>query len=172
MELRVGILTVSDRVSKGVYEDLSAPEIEAVLGEHFKARLSKLYGVVPDDEREIVAALLAMVDRERCRLVLTTGGTGPAPRDVTPEATAAVCEKILPGLGEAMRAASMGAVPTAALSRQTAGVRRGALIVNLPGSPRAIRLCLERVMPAIIHCLELLGSPPPEGGHRHHGGSG
>ena len=173
MELKIGILTVSDRVSSGVYEDLSAPEIEAVLDELIGGRWSKVYKVVPDEAGQITAALLAMVDRERCRLVLTTGGTGPAPRDVTPEATVSVCEKVLPGIGEAMRAASMGTVPTAALSRQTAGVRKGALIVNLPGNPRAVRQCLEAVMPAIMHCVELLGGPSPgDGGHHHHGGGG
>ena len=113
--------------------------------------------VIPDDRDGIAATLTDLIDREGCSLVLTTGGTGPAPRDVTPEATEAVCEKMMPGFGELMRQESLKQVPTAILSRQTAGIRGKALIVNLPGKPASIRLCMMAVFPAVPYCIDLIG---------------
>lgn len=155
---RIGILTVSDRASRGIYDDLSGPAIEHYLTRALSTAWRSLRVLVPDEPAEIEAALIDLCDREGCDLVLTTGGTGPAPRDVTPEATRAVIERELPGFGEVMRAKSFAVVPTAILSRQTAGTRGGSLIVNLPGRPAAIRDCLDAVMPAIPYCLDLIGA--------------
>jgi molybdopterin adenylyltransferase len=115
--------------------------------------------LVPDESALIEAALVELVDAEGCSMVVTTGGTGPAPRDVTPEATEAVCERMLPGFGEQMRAISLRHVPTAVLSRQTAGIRGSALILNLPGSPRSIREILDEVFAAVPYCIDLVGGP-------------
>jgi len=115
--------------------------------------------VIPDEQEQIEATLKAMCDDEGCCVVVTTGGTGPAKRDVTPEATEAVCDKLLPGFGELMRAVSLKSVPTAILSRQTAGIRGNSLIINLPGKPAAIRECLLAVMPAVPYCVDLIGGP-------------
>ncbi len=156
---RIGILTVSDRAAAGRYEDRSGPAIRAYLEEVLVSAFEIVRALVPDERPRIERALRLMCDREGCCLVITTGGTGPAPRDVTPDATAAVCDKLLPGFGERMRAVSVGQVPTAILSRQTAGIRGCTLIVNLPGSPRAIRECLEAVFPAIPDCVDLIGGP-------------
>jgi molybdopterin adenylyltransferase len=160
---RIGILTLSDRASAGVYEDLSGKAIREVLGDFLASAWEPVYRVIPDDRATIESALITMVDTEGCCLVVTTGGTGPAPRDVTPEATEAVCDKMMPGFGELMRAVSLRHVPTAILSRQTAGIRKGALIVNLPGKPASIRECLEAVFPAIPYCVDLIGGPFLEG---------
>lgn len=157
--MRIGILTISDRASRGVYEDLSGPAIRACLSEMLACEWQAHYLVIPDEQEQIEAELKAMCDDEDCCLVVTTGGTGPAKRDVTPEATEAVCEKVLPGFGELMRAVSLKSVPTAILSRQTAGIRGNSLIVNLPGKPAAIRECLLAVMPAIPYCIDLIGGP-------------
>jgi molybdopterin adenylyltransferase len=157
--MRIGILTVSDRASRGVYEDLSGPAIRACLSEMLACEWKPHYLVIPDEQDQIEATLKALCDDEGCCLVVTTGGTGPAKRDVTPEATEAVCEKLLPGFGELMRAVSLKSVPTAILSRQTAGIRGNSLIVNLPGKPAAIRECLLAVMPAIPYCVDLIGGP-------------
>ncbi len=159
MTIRIGILTASDRASAGQYEDLSGPAIVAVLGEYLRSPWEPVRRLIPDEQAVIEASLIELIDTQGCCLVVTTGGTGPAPRDVTPEATAAVCEKLLPGFGELMRAVSLQAVPTAILSRQTAGIRGQGLIVNLPGKPKAIRQCLEAVFPAIPYCLDLIGAP-------------
>ncbi len=159
MKLRIGILTVSDRASAGVYEDKSGRAILDTLTEYLKSEWEPLYRVIPDERETIVQALTGMIDRDGCCLVVTTGGTGPAPRDVTPEATEAVCEKTMPGFGELMRAVSLKHVPTAILSRQTAGIRKQALIINLPGKPAAIRECLDAVFPAVPYCIELIGGP-------------
>lgn len=159
MEIRIGILTVSDRASRGVYEDLSGKAIEATLSDYLLSKWVAEYRLVPDEQPEIEAALAELVDGAGCCLVVTTGGTGPAPRDVTPEATEAVCEKMMPGFGELMRATSLQYVPTAILSRQAAGIRGQALIVNLPGKPKAIRECLDAVFPAIPYCIDLIGGP-------------
>ena len=156
---RVGVLTISDRASAGVYEDLSGPAIVAYLRERFASELQFIQVVIPDERDQIEATLKRLCDREDCCLVATTGGTGPAPRDVTPEATEAVCEKLLPGFGEAMRATSLRTVPTAILSRQTAGYRGRTLIINLPGKPAAIAECLDAVIAAVPYCIELIGGP-------------
>lgn len=155
----IGVLTVSDRASRGTYEDASGPAIVSLLQAWLRSPWTPLCRVVPDEEPAIVAALCELADVHGCCLVLTTGGTGPAPRDVTPEATARACPRLLPGFGELMRSVSLREVPTAILSRQTAGLRGSTLVVNLPGSPRSIRPCLEAVFPAIPYCVDLLGGP-------------
>jgi molybdopterin adenylyltransferase len=159
MNVRIGVINVSDRASAGVYEDTPGKACVALLLEWLSTPFDVDYKVVADDRAQIEAELKRMADTAGCCLVVTTGGTGPAPRDVTPEATVAVCEKLLPGFGEAMRAASLQAVPTAILSRQVAGIRGGSLIVNLPGRPKAIRQNLEAVFPAIPYCIDLIGGP-------------
>ena len=156
MTARIGILTVSDRAYRGVYEDLGGPAIHEYLSEVLSNDWEPVAMVVPDEFDQITAALIRMVDDEGCSLVVTTGGTGPAVRDISPDATEAVCEKMMPGFGELMRQVSLQFVPTAILSRQTAGIRGRALIVNLPGKPSAIRDCLDAVMPAIPYCLDLI----------------
>ena len=155
----LGIINVSDRASAGVYEDLPGKACEQLLRSWIAGDFTLEYAVVPDERPVIEAELRRMVDTAGCCLVVTTGGTGPAPRDVTPEATEAVCDKLMPGFGEAMRQASLRVVPTAILSRQTAGIRGRCLIVNLPGRPKAIRENLEAVFPAIPYCIDLLGGP-------------
>lgn len=157
MPAKIGILTVSDRAHRGIYEDRGGPAIRAYLDEVLTNVWQPVALVVPDELEQITRALRQLVDDEGCSLVVTTGGTGPAPRDITPEATEAVCEKLLPGFGELMRQVSLRFVPTAILSRQTAGIRGRALIVNLPGKPSAIRDCLDAVMPAIPYCIDLVG---------------
>ena len=159
MRPRIGIVTISDRASAGVYEDLGGPAIRATLEAYLTSPWAACYRIIPDDQQVIEDALKALVDDEGCCLVLTTGGTGPSPRDVTPEATRAVCPRILDGFGERMRAVSLQYVPTAILSRQIAGLRGSALVVNLPGRPKSIRECLDAVFPAIPYCLELAGGP-------------
>lgn len=159
MTARIGIVTVSDRASSGVYEDKSGPAIREVLTEILLTPWQPVTRLIPDERPGIQAALIDLVDNEGCCLILTTGGTGPAARDVTPEATEAVCEKMMPGFGELMRLESLKQVPTAILSRQTAGIRRSCLIVNYPGKPSAIRLCTMAVFPAIPYCIDLIGGP-------------
>lgn len=154
--LQIGILTVSDRASRGEYVDRGGPAIEEYLSEVVDSEYQAVREVVCDEIAEISAALLRMVDEQACGLVITTGGTGPAVRDVTPEATERVCDKMMPGFGEQMRQVSLQYVPTAILSRQTAGIRGKALIVNLPGQPRAIAQCLDAIFPAIPYCLKLI----------------
>lgn len=156
---KIGILTVSDRASRGEYEDRGGPAIRDYLTEVLTSPWEPVYRVVPDEMAALTAALTEMVDADGCCLVVTTGGTGPARRDITPEATEAVCEKTMPGFGELMRTESLKAVPTAILSRQTAGIRGSALIVNLPGQPKAIRECLDAVFPAIPYCIDLIEGP-------------
>jgi molybdopterin adenylyltransferase len=156
---RIGVLTSSDRASAGVYEDLSGKAIEDTLNEWLSTPWEKVYRLIPDDRATLEKTLIALCDEEACCLVVTTGGTGPAIRDVTPEATEAVCHKMMPGFGELMRATSLKYVPTAILSRQTAGIRGSSLIVNLPGKPKSIRECLEAVFPAIPYCIDLIGGP-------------
>lgn len=153
---RIGILTVSDRASQGVYEDKGGPAIRDWLTRALSCPWEAVARVIPDEQELIEAALCELCDTERCSLVVTTGGTGPSRRDVTPEATEAVCQKMLPGFGELMRTASLKFVPTAILSRQTAGIRGKSLIVNLPGKPSAIDDCLQAVFPAIPYCLDLI----------------
>lgn len=156
---RIGVLTVSDRASRGEYEDRGGPAIRQYLDDVLSSPWESVAHVVSDDRPVLEAALASLADEHGCCLIVTTGGTGPAPRDVTPEATEAVCDKILPGFGELMRSVSLQKVPTAILSRQTAGVRGGALIVNLPGQPKAIAECLDAVFPAIPYCIDLIGGP-------------
>lgn len=159
MIARIGIINVSDRASKGIYEDLPGKAIVETLSDYLVSDWEKEYAVVPDEKELIEATLIDMADNKGCCLIVTSGGTGPAKRDVTPEATEAVCEKMMPGFGELMRSVSLQYVPTAILSRQTAGVRNGTLIVNLPGKPKAIRQCLDAVFPAIPYCIDLLEGP-------------
>ncbi|HUG09653.1 MAG TPA: molybdopterin adenylyltransferase [Opitutaceae bacterium] len=159
MKPRIGVINVSDRASAGVYEDTPGKSVVTLLGEWLATPFEVDYRVVPDEQAQIEAELKRMADEASCCLVVTTGGTGPAPRDVTPEATEAVCTRMLPGFGELMRAASLKFVPTAILSRQTAGIRGATLIVNLPGRPKAIRENLEAVFPAIPYCVDLIGGP-------------
>lgn len=157
--IRIGIVTVSDRASSGVYEDKGGPAIRDALTAYLTSPWEAIARVIPDDLRTIEGALCELADKHGCCLIVTTGGTGPSPRDVTPEATAAVCSRMLPGFGEQMRAVSLKSVPTAILSRQTAGLRGRCLIVNLPGKPAAIRECLDAVFPAIPYCVDLVGGP-------------
>lgn len=158
-DIKIGVVTVSDRASRGEYEDLGGPAIVAYLHEVLDCEFAPVQRLVTDDVSPIETTLVDLCDRERCCLVVTTGGTGPAVRDVTPEATEAVCEKMMPGFGELMRAVSLTKVPTAILSRQTAGIRGQSLIVNLPGKPKAIAECLDAVFPAIPYCIDLIGGP-------------
>lgn len=156
---RIGVLTVSDRASRGEYEDRGGPAIQEYLSEVLTSPWQPVAEITSDDQPAIESALVRMCDGEGCCLVITTGGTGPAKRDVTPEATEAVADKLMPGFGELMRQVSLKAVPTAILSRQTAAIRRETLIVNLPGQPRAICECLDAVFPAIPYCIDLIGGP-------------
>ena len=156
---RFGVLTASDRASAGDYDDLSGPAIERFLEAALTSPWEVVRRVVADEQDSIEAALVELVDTEGCSVIVTTGGTGPAPRDVTPEATESVCERMLPGFGEQMRAVSLKHVPTAILSRQTAGIRGSSLILNLPGSPRSIREILDEVFAAVPYCIDLIGGP-------------
>ncbi len=153
---KIGIVTVSDRASRGEYEDRGGPAIHDYLSEVLTSEWTPVARVVPDELETVTATLRELCDVERCCLVITTGGTGPAARDITPEATEAVAEKLMPGFGELMRKVSLEKVPTAILSRQTAVIRGDALIVNLPGQPKAIRECLDAVFPAIPYCIDLI----------------
>ncbi|WP_086282167.1 molybdopterin adenylyltransferase [Campylobacter devanensis] len=157
MMAKIGVLTLSDRASAGVYADESGVAIQNILKEWVIGDLEFIYRVIPDEYDMIVSSLEDMC-KDGCDIVFTTGGTGPAPRDVTPEATEAVCEKMLPGFGELMRSSSLKYVPTAILSRQTAGIKDQSLIINLPGQPKAIKECLEPIFPAIPYCLDLIGA--------------
>jgi molybdopterin adenylyltransferase len=156
---KIGIVTVSDRASAGIYEDLSGQAIIDTLNDYLSCEWEPVYQVIPDERDIIEATLIKMADEQDCCLIVTTGGTGPAQRDVTPEATEAVCDRMMPGFGELMRAESLKFVPTAILSRQTAGLRGNSLIVNLPGKPKSIRECLDAVFPAIPYCIDLMEGP-------------
>lgn len=155
--VKIGILVLSDRASSGVYEDKSGVEIEKILDSYIKNKKSFYYELIPDEYDLIIEKLAYLADEVKCDLIFTTGGTGPALRDVTPEATQAVCDKMLPGFGELMRAKSLEYVPTAILSRQSAGIKGKSLIINLPGNPKAIRECIEPIFPAIPYCVDLIG---------------
>lgn len=156
---KIGIVTVSDRASRGEYEDLGGPAISEWLSKALTTQWQAVARIISDDQKNIEATLCELADEEGCCLIVTTGGTGPAPRDVTPEATEVVCNKILDGFGEQMRAVSLQYVPTAILSRQIAGIRGQSLIVNLPGKPSAIAECLDAVFPAIPYCIDLIEGP-------------
>lgn len=158
-KIKIGILTVSDRASKGIYADLSGIEIRRVVDNYTIDSSDFAYCIVPDEEELIAEKLIYLSDIEKSSLIFTTGGTGPALRDVTPEATEKICHKMLPGFGELMRKESLEYVPTAILSRQTAGIRNQTLIVNLPGKPSAIEPCLKSIFPAIPYCIDLLEGP-------------
>lgn len=157
--IKIGVINVSDRASRGEYEDLPGKEVQRLLTLWLSSPWEAVYAVIPDERSLLEAELKRMSDQDRCCLIVTTGGTGPSPRDVTPEATEAVCDKLLPGFGEQMRQVSLKYVPTAILSRQTAGIRGRTLIVNLPGKPKSILECLEAVFPAIPYCIDLIGGP-------------
>jgi len=156
---RIGVLIASDRASSGEYQDASGPAIEAYLVEVLESRGQCDYRLVPDEQILIADTLIDLVDHSACDLILMSGGTGPAPRDVTPDAMASICDRLLPGFGEEMRRASLRDVPTAILSHQEAGLRGGrCLIIALPGKPAAIRTCLDAVFPAVPYCLDLTGA--------------
>lgn len=156
---KIGIVTVSDRASRGEYEDRGGPAVHEFLSNVLTSPWEALARIITDEQPLIEQTLMELCDESGCCLVITTGGTGPAPLDVTPDATQAVCERAMPGFGELMRTVSLEAVPTAILSRQTAGIRGNALIVNLPGQPKAIGECLNAVFPAVPHCIDLIGGP-------------
>lgn len=156
-KIKVGVVTTSDRASAGIYEDISGKAIMDTFNEYLLNDIEYFYRCIPDEQSVIEETLLELANEWKCDIVVTTGGTGPAPRDVTTEATEAVCSKLLPGFGEQMRAVSLQYVPTAILSRQTAGVCGESLIVNLPGKPKSIRECLDAVFPAIPYCIDLIG---------------
>ncbi|MDH5301367.1 MAG: molybdopterin adenylyltransferase [Gammaproteobacteria bacterium] len=157
-DLRIGIVTVSDRASRGEYDDRGGPAIAAWFERALSTPWQGVSRLIADEQALIEQTLIELVDAG-CQLIVTTGGTGPAARDVTPEATEAVCNKLMPGFGELMRAESLKVVPTAILSRQTAGIRGGSLIINLPGKPSAIADCLNAVFPAVPYCIDLLDGP-------------
>jgi molybdopterin adenylyltransferase len=169
--LRIGLVSISDRASQGVYADQGIPALEEWFESALTSPWQTVTRLIPDEQSVIEAALRELVDEERCHLVLTTGGTGPAPRDVTPEATLAVGDRVMPGFGEQMRQISLRFVPTAILSRQVAVIRKGALIINLPGQPKSIRETLEGlkdeagqqlvpgIFAAVPYCIDLIGGP-------------
>jgi molybdopterin adenylyltransferase len=155
-KIKIGVVTTSDRASAGIYEDISGKAIIDVMGEYLLNECEYEYRCIPD-EQNIIEDTLKELANINCDLIVTTGGTGPAIRDVTTEATEAVCQKLLPGFGEQMRAVSLAFVPTAILSRQTAGICDKSLIINLPGKPKSIKECLDAVFPAVPYCIDLIG---------------
>ena len=158
-EIKIGVVTASDRASAGVYEDISGQAIMDTLKEYLTSDWKPVYRIIPDDQSVVERTLIELADEEGCCLIVTTGGTGPAPRDLVPEATESVCHKMMPGFGELMRQVSLQYVPTAILSRQTAGIRDKTLIINLPGKPKSIRECLDAVFPAVPYCIDLIEGP-------------
>jgi len=158
-ELLIGLVSISDRASSGVYEDKGLPALQEWFGAALATPWNMVTRLIPDEQPVIEQTLRELVDAERCHLVLTTGGTGPAPRDVTPEATLAVADKVMPGFGEQMRQVSLKYVPTAILSRQAGVIRKQALILNLPGQPKAIKETLDGVFAAVPYCIDLIGGP-------------
>ena len=157
--VRLGIVTVSDRASRGEYVDEGGPAILAFFQDGIKSPWTAIYRCVPDERDAVEAALIELADQEQCSVVVTTGGTGPAPRDITPEATEAVCDRMMPGFGEQMRAISLKYVPTAILSRQVGGLRGQSLIFNLPGRPKSIRETIDDLWKAVPYCIDLMGGP-------------
>ena len=157
--IKIGVITASDRASKGIYDDISGVAIQDTMKEYLQSEFEIVYKCIPDEQSMIEDTLKELCDKEGCCLVVTTGGTGPALRDVTPEATENVCQKMMPGFGELMRQVSLQYVPTAILSRQTAGIRNSSLIINLPGKPKSIRECLDAVFPAVPYCIDLIEGP-------------
>ena len=157
--VRLGIVTVSDRASRGEYVDEGGPAILAFFQDAIKSPWTAIYRCVPDERDAVEAALIELADQKQCSVVVTTGGTGPAPRDITPEATEAVCDRMMPGFGEQMRAISLKYVPTAILSRQVGGLRGQSLIFNLPGRPKSIRETVDELWKAVPYCIDLMGGP-------------
>jgi len=155
--IKIGVVTTSDRASQGIYDDISGVAIMDTMKAYLLNECEYAYRCIPDEQQIIEETLLELSKEKGCDLIVTTGGTGPAPRDVTTEATERVCQKLLPGFGEQMRAVSLQYVPTAILSRQTAGICHGSLIINLPGKPKSIRECLDAVFPAVPYCIDLIG---------------
>jgi len=155
-KIKIGVLTASDRASQGIYEDISGVAIMDTMKAYLLNDCEYEYRCIADEQELIESTLIGLAEMG-CDLIVTTGGTGPAPRDVTTEATEAVCQKLLPGFGEQMRAVSLQYVPTAILSRQTAGICQKSLIINLPGKPKSIRECLDAVFPAVPYCIDLVG---------------
>lgn len=158
-EIKIGVITASDRASAGIYEDISGMAIQETMKAYLSSEFEIEYRCIPDEQEKIEETMKELCDEADCCLVVTTGGTGPALRDVTPEATENVCEKMMPGFGELMRQVSLQYVPTAILSRQTAGIRGRSLIINLPGKPKSIRECLDAVFPAVPYCIDLIEGP-------------
>lgn len=158
-EIKIGVITASDRASQGIYDDISGVAIQDTMKEYLKSEFEIVYRCIPDEQDRIEETMKELCDEAGCCLVVTTGGTGPALRDVTPEATENVCQKMMPGFGELMRQVSLQYVPTAILSRQTAGIRGKSLIINLPGKPKSIRECLDAVFPAVPYCIDLIEGP-------------
>lgn len=161
----IGIITVSDRASAGTYEDESGPAVVQFLAAALDSQWSAHYRCIPDERQQIEATLIELCDEVGCSVVITTGGTGPAPRDVTPEATESVCERMMDGFGEQMRMISLRYTPTAILSRQVGGIRGSSLIFNLPGRPKAIRETIDEIWKAVPYCVDLLGGPYIECNH-------
>lgn len=159
---KIGVVTISDRAFAGIYEDKGGPAIQEWLTHTLASAWEAMPRLLPDEQKQIEATLKELVDYKGCSLILTTGGTGPAFRDVTPEATIAVADKVMDGFGERMRAISLKYVPTAILSRQTAVIRKNCLIVNLPGQPKSIKETLDELFAAIPYCIELIGGDPIE----------
>jgi len=155
--IKIGVITTSDRASQGIYEDISGVAIMDTMRDYLKNECDYEYRCIPDEQSLIEATIIELSRDINCDLIVTTGGTGPAPRDVTTEATESVCQKLLPGFGEQMRAVSLKFVPTAILSRQSAGICNGSLVINLPGKPKSIRECLDAVFPAVPYCIDLIG---------------
>lgn len=159
---KIGIVTISDRAFNGLYEDKGGPAIQEWLNATISSEWIPLKRLLPDEKTEIEATLKDLVDNENCSLILTTGGTGPSPRDVTPEATIAIADKVMDGFGERMRSISLKYVPTAILSRQTAVIRKKCLIINLPGQPKSIKETLDELFVVVPYCLELIEADPVE----------
>jgi molybdopterin adenylyltransferase len=159
--MKIARITLSDRASAGLYPDLSGPEIERLLSDFFPHATPLISLLIPDDSARLSHELKRLCDDEACSLIVTTGGTGPSPRDITPEATRCILEKELPGFGEIMRTQTFHLAPTSILSRAIAGIRKKTLIINLPGNPKAIRECLSLLLPAIRECLKHLAEPDP-----------
>ena len=157
--LKIGLVSISDRASSGVYQDAGLPALADWFTQTLTSPWQAITRLIPDEQTDIEANLIELADYEGCHLILTTGGTGPAPRDVTPEATLAVAHKVMPGFGEQMRAVSLKYVPTAILSRQVAVIRGSSLIINLPGQPKAIKETLDGVFAAVPYCIDLIGGP-------------
>ena len=159
MDIKIGLVSISDRAAAGIYEDKGIPALEDWLHKALASKWKACTRLIPDERDMIENTLVELVDSEGCALVLTTGGTGPAPRDVTPEATLAVSDRVMDGFGEQMRAISLKYVPTAILSRQVGVIRKSALILNLPGQPKAIKETLDGIFAAVPYCIDLIGGP-------------